>query len=90
MGNVWENCWIQLLSNNRSKLDLSSGDLDGSHTSALRGGEEVAYQGRKKRKTSTALYLQTGKGCLWQYLILFPETITIFIILRPILIKTKH
>ena len=62
ISNVWEDCWIQLLSKNKSKLDLSSGDLDGSHTSALRGGEEVAYQGRKKRKTSTALYFTDRQG----------------------------
>jgi len=62
ISNVWEDCWIQLLSKNKSKLDLSSGDLEGSHTSALRGGEEVAYQGRKKRKTSTALYFTDRQG----------------------------
>src|SRR5690606_3129581 len=45
---VWKSCWIQLLRNNKSNLDLSSSDLDGSHTTALRGGEQVAYQGRKK------------------------------------------
>ncbi|WP_317174721.1 thiopeptide-type bacteriocin biosynthesis protein [Chryseobacterium antibioticum] len=39
-----------------TQSDFVIEDLDGSHTSALRGGEEVAYQGRKKRKTSTALY----------------------------------
>ncbi|REC76843.1 IS5/IS1182 family transposase [Chryseobacterium elymi] len=62
VNNVWEDCWIRLLSKNKSKLDLSSGDLDGSHTSALRGGEEVSYQGRKKRKTSTALYFTDRQG----------------------------
>jgi transposase len=62
LGNIWEDCWIKLLSKNKSKLDLSSGDLDGSHTSALRGGEEVAYQGRKKRKTSIALYFTDRQG----------------------------
>ena len=59
---VWKSCWIQLLSNNKSKLDLSSSDLDGSHTTALRGGEEVAYQGRKKRKTTNSLYLTDRQG----------------------------
>src|SRR5680860_770452 len=29
---VWKSCWIELLKEHRSKLDLSSGDLDGSHT----------------------------------------------------------
>ena len=27
-------------------------ELDGSHTTALRGGECCGYQGRKKRKTT--------------------------------------
>lgn len=38
-------------------MDLSSSDLDGSHTKALKGGEQVGYQGRKKRKTTKTLYL---------------------------------
>jgi len=36
---------------------LSSVDVDGSHTPAIRGGEEAGYQGRKKRKTTNAHYL---------------------------------
>ncbi|KAA6304427.1 hypothetical protein EZS27_043925 [termite gut metagenome] len=36
--------------------------MDGSHTRALRGGEEVAYQGRKKCKTTNALYLTDRQG----------------------------
>ena len=43
-------------------MDLSSADLDGSHTTALRGGEELAYQGRKKRKTTNYLYLSDRQG----------------------------
>ena len=43
-------------------LDLSSVDFDGSHTSTIRGGEEVEYQGRKKRKTTNALYLSDRQG----------------------------
>ncbi len=58
----WKNCWIALLSKNKDKIDLSSGDIDGSHTPALRGGEAVAYQGRKKRKTTNALYLTERQG----------------------------
>jgi hypothetical protein len=41
---------------------LSSGDIDGSHTAAIKGGEEVAYQGRKKRKTTNTLYLTDRQG----------------------------
>ncbi|WP_345008190.1 transposase, partial [Snuella lapsa] len=59
---VWKSCWIELLKANKSKLDLSSGDLDGSHTTALRGGQEVGYQGRKKRKTTNAIYLTDRQG----------------------------
>ncbi|UOY05731.1 IS5 family transposase [Muricauda sp. SCSIO 64092] len=59
---VWKECWIRLLSENRSKVDLSSGDFDGSHTTALRGGEQVEYQGRKKRKTTNSLYLTDRQG----------------------------
>jgi transposase len=60
--NAWKACWINLLSGNKSKLDLSSGDIDGSHTIALRGGEQTAYQGRKKRKTTNSLYLTDRQG----------------------------
>lgn len=59
---VWRSCWIGLLENHKSLLDLSSVDLDGSHTPAIRGGEQVEYQGRKKRKTTNALYLTDRQG----------------------------
>ena len=36
-------------------------DLDGSHTLAIRGGQEVEYQ-RRKRKTTNALYLTDRQG----------------------------
>ena len=58
----WKQAWINLLSNNKSYLNLSSASIDGSHTTALRGGEEVAYQGRKKRKTTNALYFTDSQG----------------------------
>ena len=54
--------WIQFLKIHKQDLDLSSVDLDGSHTPAIRGGVEVEYQGRKKRKTTNALYLTDRKG----------------------------
>ena len=59
---VFKQCWIAVLRKNKSMLDLSSVDFDGSHTSTLRGGEEVEYQGRKKRKTTNALYLSDRQG----------------------------
>ena len=58
----WRNSWIQLLSNHKSALDLSSADIDGSHTPALKGGEAVAYQGRKRKKTTNALYFSDRQG----------------------------
>ncbi len=54
--------WIKFLRQHKKELDLSSVDLDGSHTPAIRGGEEVEYQGRKKRKTTNALYLTDRQG----------------------------
>lgn len=59
---VWKRCWIQLLSKYKSKLDLSSSDLDGSHTPALKGGDQVGYQRLKKRKTTNAIYLTDRQG----------------------------
>jgi transposase len=58
----WKQAWINLLCDNKSHLDLSSASIDGSHTTALLGGEEVAYQGRKKRKTTNSLYLADNQG----------------------------
>lgn len=46
----WEQSWTAILSNYKDALDLSSRDIDGSHTTALHGGEQVAYQARKKGK----------------------------------------
>lgn len=54
--------WITFLKTHKKELDLSSVDLDGSHTPAIRGGAEVEYQGRKKRKTTNALYLTDRQG----------------------------
>lgn len=59
---VWEDCWINFLKCHKADLDLSSVDLDGSHTPAIRGGEAVEYQGRKKRRTTNALYLTDRQG----------------------------
>ena len=58
----WQECWIQLLSRHKSELDLSSGDIDGSHTPAMRGGQQVAYQGRKKKKTTNAIFFTDRQG----------------------------
>lgn len=55
-------CWINFLKSHKKELNLSSVDLDGSHTPAIRGGTAVEYQGRKKRKTTNALYLSDRQG----------------------------
>lgn len=60
----WKSLLVRLLDKYRSELDMSSVDLDGSHTAALRGGEEVGYQSRKRRKTTNALYLTERQGLL--------------------------
>lgn len=62
LANIFKQSWIRILEKNKSKLDLSSVDFDGSHTSAIRGGQEVEYQGRKKRKTTNSLYLSDRQG----------------------------
>lgn len=54
--------WTKLLEINRAKLDMSSVKFDGSHTPAKRGGEAVAYQQRKKSKTTNALFLTDQQG----------------------------
>ena len=43
-------------------LDLSELNLDGSHTISKKGGESVAYQGRKKAKTCNILPLTDKNG----------------------------
>lgn len=59
---VIKRLWIKILSLKKSQLDLSSIQLDGSHTPAKRGGQAVAYQGRKKAKTTNALFLTDKNG----------------------------
>ena len=53
----WEKVWDIVLKRYKSFLDMSSVDLDASPTTALRGGECSGYQGRKKRKTTNAIYV---------------------------------
>lgn len=59
---AWKSCWTGILERHGRELDLSSVDLDGSHTLAIRGGECVEYQGRKKGRTTNALYLTDRQG----------------------------
>jgi hypothetical protein len=44
------------------QLDTHHLNLDGSHAPAKKGGEAVAYQGRKKAKTSNVLPITDAKG----------------------------
>lgn len=58
----WRRVWQRLLSQYKYLLDLSTAQLDGSHSPAKRGGEAVAYQGRKKCKTTNILLLTDRNG----------------------------
>lgn len=58
----WKAVWITLLQKYRHRLDLSSIQLDGSHTPAKNGGLAVGYQGRKACKTSNSLFLCDNTG----------------------------
>ena len=59
---AWQQVWEKLFRKYKTELDLSIVNLDGNHTPALRGGEEVAYQGRKKKKTTNVLFLTDRQG----------------------------
>ncbi|MGH1517885.1 transposase family protein [Chryseobacterium sp. JK1] len=43
-------------------MNLSSVQLDGSHTRSRMGGESVGYQGRKSSKTSNCIFLCDSQG----------------------------
>ena len=51
-----------MLKNYKNKLDLSSIQLDGRHTIAKRGAEEISYQGRKKSNSTNSLFLSDNNG----------------------------
>jgi transposase len=54
--------WIELLKANHQLPDLSSMQLDGSHTPAKNGGEHMGYQRRKAARTTNALFLSDNQG----------------------------
>lgn len=62
LSDILKHSWITFLKAHKKEFDLSSVDLDGSHTPALRGGDQVEYQARKKRKTTNTLYLTDRHG----------------------------
>ncbi len=60
----WERIQQTILSRYKYLLDLLSVQLDGTHTPTKRGGEAVAYQDRKRTKTSNMLILTDSLGIL--------------------------
>jgi len=52
-----EQVWKSSIMTISTALDLSELNLDGSHVFAKKGGEAVAYQGRKKAITTNILQL---------------------------------
>jgi transposase len=58
----WHRLWTTLLKIYKRILDMSSVELDGSHTPAKRGGQAVGYHGRKKAKTTNMLFLTDKQG----------------------------
>lgn len=61
---VWQNLWLLSLRLHRRTLDLSSVQLDGSHTLAKNGGAAIGYQGHKAGRTTNALFLADNQGLL--------------------------
>lgn len=60
----WKQVWLNVLRLNKRFLDLSSLQLDGSHTPAKNGGQAVGYQGRKAAKTTNSLFLADNAGVM--------------------------
>jgi transposase len=59
---AWKKRWLNLLRLHRHLLDLSSIQLDGSHTPAKNGRVAVGYQGRKAARTTNALFMADNQG----------------------------
>ncbi len=57
-----EKVWQQSVVTVTPKLDTSVLNVDGSHAVAKKGGQAVAYQGRKKAKTSNILPITDKNG----------------------------
>lgn len=57
-----ERVWQHSLAVIQAEVDLSHVNLDGSHVLAKKGGESVAYQGRKKAKTCNILPIMEAHG----------------------------
>jgi transposase len=59
---MWQQAYSRMLKENRMYLNLSSINLDGTHTPVKRGGEQVGYQGRKKTVTTNLLIITDDQG----------------------------
>ncbi len=59
---TWKALWLTLLRVHRRLLDLSSVQLDASHTPAKNGGAAIGYQGRKAARTTNLLFLADRTG----------------------------
>lgn len=57
-----ENVWLGSILTIKEALNLSELNLDGSHAIAKKGGESVAYQRRKRAKSSNILPVTDGNG----------------------------
>lgn len=57
-----EKVWQASIQTVQDDLDLGQLNLDGSHAMAKKGGESVAYQGRKRAKTSNILPIMDANG----------------------------
>ncbi len=57
-----ENLWKGSILSIQDNLNLSELHLDGTHAIAKKGGESVAYQGRKRAKTTNILPVTDGEG----------------------------
>lgn len=60
----WRRVWLNVLRLNKRFLDLSSIQLDGSHTPAKNGGQAVGYQGRKAARTTNSLFVADNQGVM--------------------------
>jgi transposase len=60
----WKKIWVNILTNKLKHLDLSSIELDGSHTPAKNGADAVGYQGRKAAKTTNSLLISDNQGVM--------------------------
>lgn len=58
----WQKVFVNLLKTHPRNIDLSSAQLDASHTPVKRGGQFVGYQQRKRCKTTNITVLSDTNG----------------------------